>query len=545
MVARPDRRQREQPRPVQAPPHVINNSWGQTVEHNFDDFFRAIDEAWSAAGIFSVWSSGNTSPYAACDTVSSPGSAESAYSVGAYASDGTLALFSRKGEGEGGRIKPEISAPGVAVTSSYPNDGYVAMSGTSMAAPHVAGAVAALWSYDPTLIGQVEETRRLLAESAVDVDDTECGGTAGFNNKYGEGRLDLVRLLELAPRQGGTLTGVVTADGAPVSGVDVMISGPFSRSVGTDKDGRFKVSLPVGDYQISTESFGYLPATASAAIALGQDTSVEIALTAAARHDISGRVIDDKKQPVPNADVSVKDTPLDAVRTDANGAFTIAGVPEGRYGLAVTPNACFSPTSVPLTVGAENTSLEIPVGLVVDKGGYSCSVSEGEYLRGTDPVTYGSGVWATVNLPFPVALYNGSHDSLAISLRGVISPDNSTGPGFGGAGLFPFTVSSPRPVRLRRRSLHGGHQGRRRGRVRHRVPRRQDLGLPDPVRVHGAGQLLGHAHPLGQGDLRVRRRHRDRRPGDRRRPAPSPASRAGPAWTASGSPRTSRCSTTG
>ncbi|MCP3782959.1 S8 family serine peptidase [Micromonospora sp. A3M-1-15] len=424
-------------------PHVINNSWGQTLEHNFDDFFQAIDEAWSATGIFSVWSSGNTSPYAACDTVSSPGSAESAYSVGAYDSDGTLASFSRKGEGEGGRIKPEISAPGVAVRSSYPNNSYVEMAGTSMAAPHVAGAVADLWSYDPTLIGQVEQTRRLLADSAVDVDDTECGGTADVNNKYGEGRLDLVRLLELAPRQGGTLTGVVTADGAPVPAADVTISGPFSRSIGTDKDGQFKINLPAGDYQISTKVFGYLTATANVTISLGQDTSVKLPLTAAARHDISGKVVDDKKQPVPNADVSVKDTPLKPVRTDANGAFTIAGVPEGQYGLAVTPNACLSPTSLPLTVGTENTSLEIPVGRVVDKGGYSCAVSEGEYLRGTDPVAFTSGVWATVKLPFPVALYNGSHDTLGISLRGVISPDTSTGPGSGGAGVFPFWVTSP------------------------------------------------------------------------------------------------------
>src|SRR5690349_7427399 len=198
-------------------PHVINNSWGQNAEHQFNDFFRAIDEAWTAAGIFSVWSSGNTAPYAACDTVSSPGSAESAYSVGAYSPDGTLASFSRKGEGEGGRIKPEIAAPGNGVRSSYPNNGYAEMSGTSMAAPHVAGAVAALWSYDPTLVGQVDETRRLLGESAIDVDDTDCGGTAEVNNKYGEGRLDLVRLMELAPRKGGTLTGVVTANGAPVS----------------------------------------------------------------------------------------------------------------------------------------------------------------------------------------------------------------------------------------------------------------------------------------------------------------------------------------
>ncbi|XVV15434.1 S8 family serine peptidase [Actinoplanes sp. CA-131856] len=424
-------------------PHVINNSWGQTVEHNFDDFFQAIDEAWTAAGIFSTWSSGNTSPYAACDTVSSPGSAASAYSVGALSPDGTLASFSRKGEGEGGTIKPEISAPGDAVRSSYPNNSYIEMSGTSMAAPHVAGAVADLWSYDPTLIGQVEQTRRLLGESAVDVDDTECGGTAEINNKYGEGRLDLVRLLELAPRKGGTLTGVVTAGGAPVPAADVTISGPFSRSIGTDKDGKFTTNLPAGDYRLSTKVFGYLTATADVTITLGQDTAVTLPLTAAVRHDISGRIVDDKKRPVANADVSIKDTPLKPVRTGADGTFAIAAVPEGSYGLAVEPNACFSPTTVPLTVGAQNTPSEISVGLVVDKGGYSCAVTEGEYLRGTDPVTFGSGVWATVKLPFPIALYNGSHDTLGIGLRGVISPDTSTGPGFGGAGIFPFSVQTP------------------------------------------------------------------------------------------------------
>ncbi|BCJ50524.1 hypothetical protein Asp14428_19990 [Actinoplanes sp. NBRC 14428] len=424
-------------------PHVINNSWGQTVEHDFDDFFQAIEEAWSAAGIFSVWSSGNSSPYADCDTVSTPGAAGSAYSVGALSPDGTLASFSRKGEGEGGRIKPDISAPGEGVRSSYPNGSYAEMSGTSMAAPHVAGAVAALWSYDPTLIGRVEETRRLLGQSAVDVDDTECGGTAELNNMYGEGRLDLVRLLQLAPREGGTLTGVVTHDGAPVPAAEVTITGPFSRSIGTDSDGRFTTNLPVGDYRLSTRAFGYLTATAEATVTLGRDTSVKLPLTAATRHDVSGRVVDDKKQPVPNAGVSLKGTPLKPVRTGADGAFTIPAVPEGAYSLVVEPNACFAPSTLPLTVGAGNEPSEIPVGLVVDKGGYSCAVSEGEYLRGTDPVTFSSGVWATVKLPFPIALYNGSHDTLGVGLRGVIAPDGSTGPGYGGAGIFPFYVESP------------------------------------------------------------------------------------------------------
>ncbi|WP_347681134.1 malectin domain-containing carbohydrate-binding protein [Plantactinospora sp. B24E8] len=206
---------------------------------------------------------------------------------------------------------------------------------------------------------------------------------------------------------------------------------------------RFTTNLPVGDYQLSTKVFGYLTATANVTITLGQDTSVRLPLTAAARHDISGRVVDDKLQPVPNADVTVADTPLKPVRTDANGAFTISGVPEGGYKLTVKPNACFSPTTIPLTVGTQNESLEIPVGLVVDEGGYSCVVSEGEYLRGTDPVGFTSGVWATVKLPFPVALYNGSHDTLGIGKRGVISPDTTTGPGTGGAGIFPFYVQSP------------------------------------------------------------------------------------------------------
>ncbi len=155
-------------------------------------------------------------------------------------------------------------------------------------------------------------------------------------------------------------------------------------------------------------------------------------------------MVDGDGDAVPNADVSVRGTPLDPVRTDADGAFTIADVPEGQYGIAVTPNACFSPTSVPLTVGAENERLEIPVGLIVDGGGYSCAVSEGEHLRGTDPVAFAAAfVWATVKLPFPIALYNGSHDTLGIGLRGVISPDGSTGPGYGGAGAFPFSAETP------------------------------------------------------------------------------------------------------
>ncbi|MBO0610250.1 S8 family serine peptidase [Myceligenerans salitolerans] len=425
-------------------PHVVNNSWGSSGEHAFSDFFTAIDEAWTAAGIFSVWSSGNTSPAAACDTVSSPGSHPDAYSVGAFASNGVLAAFSRKGEGEDGAIKPEIAAPGVSVRSAWPGNGYNTISGTSMAAPHVAGAVAALWSYDPTLVGQIDRTRRLLAESAVDVDDTSCGGTAEFNNKYGEGRLDLVRLLQLAPREGGSLTGVVTAGGEPVAGAEVTIDGPFHRTVGTTQDGSFSVHLPEGDYALTTTAFGYVRSSTDATVTVGEDTALDIVLTTAPTHDVSGTVLGEDEQPVPEAEVSIGGTPLDPVRTGDDGRFTIPDVPEGEYALDVRPNACFSPTTVPLTVGPQTDPAEVPVARVVDEGGYTCAVSEGEYRRGTQKVEYPSGIWAQVPLPSPITLYNGTHDTLNIGRRGVISVDDTiAGPGHGGAGVFPFYTASP------------------------------------------------------------------------------------------------------
>lgn len=425
-------------------PHIVNNSWGTRAEHYFDDFFTAIDEAWAAAGMFSTWSAGNTTPAARCDTVSSPGSHPNAYSVGAFDVNGVLAAFSRKGEGEDDVIKPEISAPGVNVRSSWPGNGYNAISGTSMAAPHVSGAVAALWSYDPTLVGQIDLTRQLLAESAVDVDDTECGGTPELNNKYGEGRLDLVRLLQLAPREGGTLTGVVTSGGDPVAGAEVRITGPFSRTIGTAEDGTFSLHLPAGDYEVAVSAFGYLDGTAQATVAVNEDATVDVALTAAPRHTVSGTVTTRDGDPVPNADVTVTNTPLPTVRTGDDGAFTIADVPVGDYTLDVRPNACLSPTTVSLHVGGDDTSVTIPVDLVVDEWGYSCAVTEGDYRRGTDELQITSGVWAQVQLPFPVAFYNGTHETLNVGRRGVVAVESQTsGPGSGGAAMFPFWTPSP------------------------------------------------------------------------------------------------------
>lgn len=85
------------------------------------------------------------------------------------------------------------------VLSSVPGGGFLAFSGTSMAGPHVVGAVALLWSARPELARRVEETKEVLratADPRVLLKATEtCGGlTSDFvpNNSFGHGRLDVL-----------------------------------------------------------------------------------------------------------------------------------------------------------------------------------------------------------------------------------------------------------------------------------------------------------------------------------------------------------------
>jgi subtilisin family serine protease len=186
------------PRP-ELRPHIVNNSWSTTAPSTAP-FLLDIAEAWAAAGQFAVFANGNSGP--ACRTAASPGSLQGNYSVGAFGQSGAILGLSGRGPGANGSTKPDIAAPGGPVYSSVPGGGYTTKNGTSMATPHVAGAVALLWSAHPHLVGKVGLTRGLLDRSAVDVENLQCGGTAADNNVFGQGRLDALALLESAPPPG-------------------------------------------------------------------------------------------------------------------------------------------------------------------------------------------------------------------------------------------------------------------------------------------------------------------------------------------------------
>jgi bacillopeptidase F len=176
-------------------PDVINNSWGfgpDLDEAPCPEFVVPVFNALEAAGIANVFSAGNEGPGEM--TMSVPHNTNTglvnSFTVGATVSTGSfnIASFSSRGPsicgGEGSLlIKPEVSAPGVNVRSSIENGEYDFFNGTSMAAPHVSGAVLLLKEAFPDVTG--EEILLALYNSATDL------GESGEDNTYGMGFINV------------------------------------------------------------------------------------------------------------------------------------------------------------------------------------------------------------------------------------------------------------------------------------------------------------------------------------------------------------------
>jgi len=189
--------QGKNPRPDLAP-DIINNSWSCPTTEGCTDpnVLLSVVQNVRAAGILTVHSAGNDG--SSCGTVKNPAAIyDESFTVGNTTSTDAILSSSSRGPVKvdgSGRLKPDISAPGTDILSSLRSGGYGSMTGTSMAAPHVAGLAALLISLNPALRGQVDTLERIIERSALHLTSTQdCGSVPGSsipNNTFGWGRID-------------------------------------------------------------------------------------------------------------------------------------------------------------------------------------------------------------------------------------------------------------------------------------------------------------------------------------------------------------------
>ena len=187
-------------------PDITTNSWGCPASEGciVGDELQAAVEAQEAAGIQMVVAAGNSG--SACSTVSDPPSFyEASYTVGALnTGTDTIAGFSSRGpvtRDGSNRTKPDITAPGTNTRScdNTCDSCYTTASGTSMATPHIAGAMALLWSAIPSLQNQIQASRDALDNAAHFISDTTCGPAGPPNNVYGWGRINIAAAVGAPP----------------------------------------------------------------------------------------------------------------------------------------------------------------------------------------------------------------------------------------------------------------------------------------------------------------------------------------------------------
>lgn len=240
-------------------PDVVNSSWAFEEAGCITEFQPDI-EAWRAAGIFPAFASGNSGPDPG--SMRSPGAYPVAFAVGSTDSSDAVSDFSSQGPSPcDNSIKPDMAAPGEAVLSAVPW-GYEILSGTSMATPHITGAVAVLHSIVPSLT--VEQLESALTAGASDIEDP------GLDNASGAGRLDLYVSAQVA-LHGPEFSVVKIAatdntatEAGPTSGTIT-----FTRTGNTDSDLEVKYSIA----GTATSGSDYDPIPESLSIPAGQKSA--------------------------------------------------------------------------------------------------------------------------------------------------------------------------------------------------------------------------------------------------------------------------------
>ncbi|MCX6835053.1 MAG: S8 family serine peptidase [candidate division Zixibacteria bacterium] len=424
-------------------PDVILNSWGVPASMFSpcdETFFTAIDNV-EAAGIVCVFSAGNEGP--ATSSLRNPASRASsplnAFSVGAVDNAKVIASFSSRGPGGCGytAIKPEIVAPGINVRSAAKDGGYKLMSGTSMAAPFIAGLVALCRQYNPD--ATVEEIKWAIINSAQDL------GPIGEDNSYGYGLPDASRMLDFlsnpeTPRF--RLSGYsISGDGIALPGESFDVQITLTRTTGTAENVIARLDADAPGISIPNDSVAYyfgLAGTTSLgdapfrvqfdqALIHGQKAPLTLRIL-----DEHGRVFDSLHIEVP---VGFKPNGAIADLADGKLQFTVSDF--GQYGLA--PGSIYNVGGRGFSYdGSENLLYE--AGIIIGRSQMQLSSSVraadgsfmpsdfipeaplSEELTNADGVAYRTARFADAmaDISIPVAITQYSADYAPVGEDGII-----------------------------------------------------------------------------------------------------------------------------
>lgn len=378
-------------------PDIINNSWSNN-NGSTSAFMEDVSNL-LAADIITVFSAGNSGSGAG--TVGAPGSYSYALAVGATDSNDVIASFSGRGPSPWGRIKPEVSAPGVKVVSSLPGGTYAAYNGTSMASPHVAGTLALMKEAKPTL--SFTDAVQILTATAQSL------GTPIPNNNYGWGRIDALAAVQMT-LNAGTVAGRVTdtVTGAPIGFATVTFTprtAGLTATTVTDANGDFQRGLLAGDYAVSATAFGYASTShPNVAVVTGTVITENFALSPLPTGVIAGQVTDADSGTPLTATITVDNTPISVTVTNGYAL----NLPTGNYSVTVSAwghrvgHATGISVSVGQTTRRDFALLPAPTILLVDSGAWYNNSEIDFYRQALDALNYPYRLQRIVNLPADV-----------------------------------------------------------------------------------------------------------------------------------------------
>jgi subtilisin family serine protease len=353
---------------------VVNMSLGGEPSDGSDPLSQAVDELTAETGTLFVVSAGNFG-LAGAQTVTEPAAADSALAVGSVTKSDTLSTFSSRGPRLGDNaLKPEITAPGERIVAARAHDtfdqaavseAYAELSGTSMAAPHVAGAAAILAQEHPNW--RADRLAAALTRSAQPLD-----GLGVY--EQGAGRLDIARAIALpistspASLSLGVAAWPHDDDRPIVKTITYRNDGdrPVTLQADleiTDPDGR---RAPPQMFEVSKSSIS-IPANSETTVNVSADTSVHGAdgayggwLTARSRDGIVVRtaVGVDKEVPSYQLTISMRD----------------------RQGQLVSTSGCRIPGGTCAFIYLLNVETEQAYTPFVDNGAASVRLPQGTYI---------------------------------------------------------------------------------------------------------------------------------------------------------------------